>query len=340
MAGWLTAIVVPHVLRAVRAAGGDAAALAARFRLAERYQYEDRLPVSAVADLWEAAIDATGRRDLPVLARTAGEHQEQSLLSFVVANQRRLGDGIDRFERYFPTASDAYRWRVADRDDDLVFRCEPIGPIDRVGWQAYLEFETTDLIEIGRRLTDGRARPTALRYLHPAPAPELVAAVERATGVTPVFGAEVAEMVFPRAVRELEVASARPGLAVLVEERLAALLQAIELGTALSARARARVPELLRRGRTSVADLARALHMSRRSLERALAGEGLTASALFEEARRRLAEAWLPRLSVEEVASRLGYSDARAFARAFKRWTGVAPGAYRGAVTAVTAGSR
>ena len=338
MSGWMTAIVAPHVLRGVRAAGGDPAPLATRFGLAERYAYEDRLPVATVVDLWEAAIALTGRRDLPLLARTTDEHQEHSLLSFVVANQPRLGDGVDCFDRYFPTVSDAYRWRAADRDDDLVFRCEPVGPVHRLGWQAYLEFESTDLIEIGRRLTEGPARPTALRYVHPSPPPAVAAALADAAGVSPEFGAEVTEIVYPRAMRELVVPSARPGLSNLVEDWLAAMLRAIELGAAVSARARDRVPALLRAGQTSVDDLARALHMSRRSLERALSGEGLTASALFEDERRRLAEAWLPHLSVDEVADRLGYSDARAFARAFKRWTGVPPGAYRG--VGVTAGSR
>ena len=69
--------------------------------------------------------------------------------------------------------------------------------------------------------------------------------------------------------------------------------------------------------------------MSRRSLERALAEEGTSAGALFDDERKQRALAWLPTISVDEVAARLGYSDARAFGRAFKRWTGMSPSAIR-----------
>jgi AraC-like DNA-binding protein len=42
---------------------------------------------------------------------------------------------------------------------------------------------------------------------------------------------------------------------------------------------------------------------------------------------RRLLET--TRLSMEEVAGKLGFADVRSFRRAFKRWTGVSPGSYR-----------
>jgi len=35
-------------------------------------------------------------------------------------------------------------------------------------------------------------------------------------------------------------------------------------------------------------------------------------------------------LSLEQVAESLGYGDARSLHRAFRKWTGAAPGAYRG----------
>ena len=47
--------------------------------------------------------------------------------------------------------------------------------------------------------------------------------------------------------------------------------------------------------------------------------------------RRQLAIQHLsdPRLSIEQVAQRLGFNDASSFHRAFRKWTGAAPGAYR-----------
>jgi AraC-like DNA-binding protein len=35
------------------------------------------------------------------------------------------------------------------------------------------------------------------------------------------------------------------------------------------------------------------------------------------------------KLSIEDVAERVGYNDAAAFSNAFKRWTGISPSAYR-----------
>ncbi len=50
-------------------------------------------------------------------------------------------------------------------------------------------------------------------------------------------------------------------------------------------------------------------------------------AAIVEEVRAELADRYLDseRLSVTEVAFLLGYSDASAFARAYKRWRGKSP---------------
>jgi AraC-like DNA-binding protein len=136
-------------------------------------------------------------------------------------------------------------------------------------------------------------------------------------------------VVYRSEIRKLPIPGARPALAAVVEAKLERMLEAIERGTTVSERARASIAELLEGGSVGVDELAKSLRMSRRSLERALDLEGTSASELLEEERKQRALAWLPALSVEEIATRLGYSDARAFARAFKRWTGVAPSAAR-----------
>lgn len=90
----------------------------------------------------------------------------------------------------------------------------------------------------------------------------------------------------------------------------------------------------------NVGRVAAALRMSPRTLQRRLAARGLTLQCLAEEARMAAALAFVRegRRPLGEVASLLGYSELRAFLRAFKRWTGRTPGAFRRAPALVAGG--
>ena len=81
----------------------------------------------------------------------------------------------------------------------------------------------------------------------------------------------------------------------------------------------------------SLTQLADRLNLSRRTLLRRLSDSGIAFGALLDRHRMRRAESLLgdPAFSAQEIAYRLGYSDPANFARAFRRWYGEAPGAYR-----------
>jgi AraC-like DNA-binding protein len=76
---------------------------------------------------------------------------------------------------------------------------------------------------------------------------------------------------------------------------------------------------------------AKALHVSASTMQRHLAGEGTSFQALKDELRRDLAIARLntSRVPLASLADELGFANSAAFQRAFKCWTGSAPGAYR-----------
>ncbi len=69
--------------------------------------------------------------------------------------------------------------------------------------------------------------------------------------------------------------------------------------------------------------------MSKRTLTRKLTEQGTSYSRLLEEARcDRALELLRSALSLEQIAERLGYSDAANFGRAFRRWTSKSPRTY------------
>lgn len=323
---WVTIAGTTHLLRAVAACGCDAAKLRKQFELPPDDDCARRIATSTMIELWEAAIELTGRRDLPALARTQTSTEEMSLLGFVATNQRTIGDAIEMLHRYGDTFSDCYGWHIVDDGAHVILRTAPVGPIERLGWQAYQEFQALDIVAIAGRLS-AEMTPVRITFVHPRPHP--IGALCELAGVAPEFSAPHQDLVYRSAVRALPIAAARPGIAQLLKRRIESSRNDLAAAPSVASRARAAVASLVSAGRADVDCLAKALAMSRRSLERALAADDLTATELFESERKRLAQLWLPQHSVDEVAQRLGYASTPAFSRAFRRWTGRPPSAYR-----------
>ena len=80
-----------------------------------------------------------------------------------------------------------------------------------------------------------------------------------------------------------------------------------------------------------ITEVAKQLRMSTRTLKRKLAEHGTTFSALRDDQRRQRALLLLENrdLSIGEIATKLGYSELPNFTRAFRKWTGKTPNAYR-----------
>ena len=84
-------------------------------------------------------------------------------------------------------------------------------------------------------------------------------------------------------------------------------------------------------GNVTDENVARALYMSSRKLQRQLQSAGTTFNTLLNEIRQDLAQKYLrdQDTSMTEIAFLLGFSESSAFSRAFRRWMGVSPSAYR-----------
>jgi AraC-like DNA-binding protein len=91
------------------------------------------------------------------------------------------------------------------------------------------------------------------------------------------------------------------------------------------------IKRLLAGRRPTLADIARNLGLSTRTLQRQLAGLHITFQQLLQEARQEMAQQYLTQKSLDlnEVAYLVGFDDANSFFRAFQRWEGVSPYRWR-----------
>jgi AraC-like DNA-binding protein len=96
-------------------------------------------------------------------------------------------------------------------------------------------------------------------------------------------------------------------------------------------RVRVAIQQKLTGRRPTIDDIADALHVSARTLQRRLQDEGSSFQRVLDEARRQLARHYLNNsyLELNEAAYLLGYEDGNSFVRAFRTWEGVPPARWR-----------
>jgi len=98
-----------------------------------------------------------------------------------------------------------------------------------------------------------------------------------------------------------------------------------------TARLRRRLRGSIDTGWPTLEETAAELRIPSSTLRRRLEAEGTTYQAIKDQLRRDIAIHHLSEghMSISDIAARLGFQDASAFYRAFRRWTGSQPGEYR-----------
>lgn len=144
------------------------------------------------------------------------------------------------------------------------------------------------------------------------------------------FGQPVTRLVFDAAHLSLPVIRSEAALRGFLREAPANILVRYRQDHGVSARVRDRLAASAPADWPGFEGMAAALHLSPATLRRQLRLDGLSYAALKDElrlvqARRLLAGS----RSVARIAADLGYSEPSAFHRAFVKWTGQSPGAYR-----------
>jgi AraC-like DNA-binding protein len=285
-----------------------------------------RLPAEATVRLWRVAVAHTGDPAFGLeVARYVGQTTFHGLGVAVLASAT-LHDGLNRLVRYNRLVSDASELCL---EVDGSNACVSLRP--RFGFESPA-YEVTDavmaLITRTCRLVTNRSFTLhAAQFRRPQPAD--IWPYERLFRCPLRFYTAEDALVFDAAQLEQALIMANPELARHNDEAVREYLARIDHGSVID-QVRSQLVNRLA-DRPSPQLVARALGMSQRSLQRRLHEHGTSYETVLGEVRKELACAYLRegRYAVGELAFMLGFEDASAFARAFRRWMGTSPSAYR-----------
>ena len=181
----------------------------------------------------------------------------------------------------------------------------------------------------------GTALPVIdVAFTHPAPAEADMAEYRRVLQAPVRFDADVTEARFPAQVLDAPVPNADPSqfpvLARTAEERLAAREREAQEPAIVQA-VRERIQAQLMHDKARLPEVAEAMGLTVRTLQRKLGEAGASFSALLDATRQELADQYLrdERLSLTEIAFLLGFGEQSNFSHAFRAWFGTTPAAWR-----------
>jgi AraC-like DNA-binding protein len=317
------------MVRAAAARGADTHAVLTELRVdpAILEDPDARLPAPTVLAVWNALRAATGDPTLQLVAPTALPFGAYRIIDYLVAASPTVGDGVQRFARYFGLIAEEVVLEVQPEASDqcLVLARADGGPVPPV----YVDYVFAALVSRIRM----RIRPDlAVAGVELRPPEPPAAARYREVFQAPVrFGAATDRLRFSGTEWQQPTVDGDAALAALLEEHariLAARTQPAVAGFigAVQQAVALRLPDS-----ASADTVARDLNMSVRTLQRRLGDYGTTFHDVSDTVRARLAAGYLtdPAVSVSEVAFLLGFSEQSAFNRAFRRWTGESPGRWR-----------
>lgn len=219
----------------------------------------------------------------------------------------------------FAESGDAVAWQFSD-----AYRLGEGSPL----YRFVLEWQLGTQLALHRDVLGTQLRPRLVCL--PYPAPPHADRYAELLGCPAEFDCGRSELLFDASWLEQLPAQGNPATALVARETCERLLAEFQQARGVTSRLIALL--LQEPGRIpGIEEVAAQWQISSRTLRRQLAEEGNAFQQVLDKVRCQLALDYLrhTRLSNDEIAATLGYSEAANFRAAFKRWTGLTPSAAR-----------
>ena len=332
----VAASVVADMLQylARRGVSTDAALTVAGIDSAFPASPDERVPGSRVERLWSFGVERTGDPLLGLHMAETYNPGALDILGYVILSCRTIGEVLEKFARYARLLNDGMRVELVREGKTAFCRCTYVEGVDNYllrDPQHAIGATWGGLAREMRRLARTPLGAKAVWFRHAAPTRAHVAEYTRVMGAPVRFGAPEDRFIFPSEHLDQPLPSANPVLLEVFERHARAALPAVGPEQSRADEVARVLARKLKGSAPALHEVARELSMSTRNLQRTLRDAGTSYQSLLDATRRDLAIRHLanPATSTGQVGFLLGFSEPSAFHRAFRRWTGKPPSAFR-----------
>ena len=289
---------------------------------------ENRLPQTPVLHLIERAASLTGDASYGLRLGAAGDPRDRGLLGFIALNSPILIDAMNNIQRFYKLAREGGDFEIERTGAQVALRFR-VADLALRGLRQNSEFLAATIVRGCRDLTCQSISPVRAEFIHDEPKDS----VEYANflGCPVKFGAEWDAVIYTEEIARLPVRGADTKLLEVLEATCQKLLGPTPKSRDLVREVRQFIIERLPTGSASIDTIAEEMGVSSKTLERRLAGQGQSFSALLDRTQFNAVRHYLEEtdMRLTQVAYLAGYTEPAALVRAFKRWTGETPHKFR-----------
>ena len=327
---WTCGIAARETLRYLDRNGVDAEPLLLKAELSRSQLSEDSGGISVASKhrFLEFAAIETSDSLLGLHVAAEMDLRDAGILFYLAAASATVAEALEHLARYAGTANEAVHLEISQYKGETVLTVRPIDEHDEPRGQ-FSEFIALAVIRALNRSTNRDFAPSRMTFAHPRNL--ALREIHRILRCPVEFAQTTDSWVLPQSVMELPIASGDSHLLHILKAHADDLLSERRTATGLRGLVENRLLSMLPSGKVQTAVVAQQLGMSARSFKRHLAQEGTSFGEVLDRLRYRLALGYLEdqRISLQQIAWLLGYSEIGAFNHAFKRWTGTSPGRAR-----------
>ncbi len=284
-----------------------------------------RYPISKTRKVWQLAEKATGDTAIGLVVGRYARATDIHSIGFGMLAASSIRDALQRLIRYRRALHSTMELDLEREGDTeaLEIQSDPSEIASVHGIDAFF----VSLLKFCMNLYGPGFRLVGVELMRPKQQP---ARYEESFKCPVSFAAERNAILFDSQVLDSPLASENRDLAFQSDRVIEQYIASLDPDE-VSSRVRELLLELLPSGEASGDSIAKKLHKSMSSLQRALRAEGTSYRDLLEDTRRSLAEQYIAEQSynLAQIAYLLGFADQSNFTRAFKRWTGMSPSEYR-----------
>lgn len=286
-------------------------------------RYNIRIPADKKRTIWEEAQRRLGDEHIGLRAAEIVPLGGYGVLDYLLFASSTPGEVLNRASRFYRLINSNAALQLQRHKNFISAELShpTLTSQQRLGLSAEYAFA---MLLLRLRLAYGdEFKPETVCFTHHAPSDT---SLHTKLFRSPIqFGQAANRLVFSKALLTASLPQSDPELAEMLEHYAQRLLKRLAAENDVVEQVREVLRLRLCHGNVSLDATAKALAMSGRSLQRRLNGQATSYQKVLDGLRYELASYYAAQqVDADEIAHRLGYMEASAFYRAFKRWKEIA----------------